>query len=245
MENRWSAEDVNDLDELDLLVYQSRLIGEEPSLVLWGGGNTSLKVTRTDFRGRQVKAMLVKGSGADMKSALRRDFPALRMDDILPLFELTEMSDDGMVEYLSHCVMDPGSPRPSIETLLHGFLPQNSVVHTHADAILSLTNTRNPHKVLAQVFGSDVIVVEYQRPGFLLSKEVANAVLKRPGARGLVLLNHGLITWGSTPQASYQSHVELISEAEQFLEARASAKVPFGGVKIGNYIQSCAKGSSL
>ena len=120
---------------------------------------------------------------------------------------------------------------PSIETLLHGFLPQNSVVHTHADAILSLTNTRNAHKVLAQVFGSDVIVVEYQRPGFLLSKEIAAAVLKRPGARGLVLLNHGLITWGSTPQASYQAHVALISEAEQFLEAKASAKVPFGGVK--------------
>ena len=231
MENRWSAEDVNNLDELDLLVYQSRLIGEEPSLVLWGGGNTSLKVTRSDFRGRQVKAMLAKGSGSDMKAALRRDFPALRMDDILPLFELTEMSDDGMVDYLSHCVMDPGSPRPSIETLLHGFLPQNSVVHTHADAILSLTNTCNPHKVLAQVFGSDVIVVDYHRPGFLLSKEVAAAVLKRPGARGLVLLNHGLITWGSTPQISYQSHVELISEVEQFLKARASAKVPFGGVK--------------
>lgn len=231
MENRWSTEDVNILDELDLLVYQSRLIGEEPSLVLWGGGNTSLKVTRSDFRGRQVKAMLVKGSGSDMKSALRKDFPALRMDDILPLFELTEMSDDGMVEYLSHCVMDPGSPRPSIETLLHGFLPQNSVVHTHADAILSLTNTRNPHKALSQAFGSDVIVVEYQRPGFLLSKEVAAAVLKRPGARGLVLLNHGLITWGFTPQASYEAHVELISEAERFLKVRASAKVPFGGVK--------------
>ena len=231
MENRWSAEDVKDLDELDLLVYQSRLIGEEPSLVLWGGGNTSLKVTRTDFRGRQVKAMLVKGSGSDMKSVLRRDFPALRMDDILPLFELSQMSDDGMVDYLSHCVMDPGSPRPSIETLLHGFLPQNSVVHTHADAILSLTNTRNPHKVLAQVFGSDVIVVEYRRPGFLLSKGVAAAVLKQPGARGLVLLNHGLITWGATPQASYQAHLALISEAEQFLKVRASAKIPFGGVK--------------
>lgn len=231
MENRWSAEDVKDLDELDLLVYQSRLIGEEPSLVLWGGGNTSLKVTRTDFRGRQVKAMLVKGSGSDMKSVLRRDFPALRMDDILPLFELSRMSDDRMVEYLSHCVMDPGSPRPSIETLLHGFLPQSSVVHTHADAILSLTNTRNPHKVLAQVFGPNVIVLEYRRPGFLLSQEVAAAVLKQPGARGLVLLNHGLITWGATPQASYQAHVALISEAEQFLKEKASAKVPFGGVK--------------
>ena len=231
MENRWSAEDVKDLDELDLLVYQSRLIGEEPSLVLWGGGNTSLKVTRTDFRGRRVKAMLVKGSGSDMKSALRKDFSALRMDDILPLFELSQMSDDGMVEYLSHCVMDPGSPRPSIETLLHGFLPQNSVVHTHADAILSLTNTRNPHRALAQVFGPDVIVLEYRRPGFLLSQEVAAGVLKRPGARGLVLLNHGLITWGATPQASYQAHVSLISEAERFLKERASVKVPFGGVK--------------
>ena len=102
--------------------------------------------------------------------------------------------------------------------MLHGFLPQNSVVHTHADAILSLTNTRNSHKVLAQVFGSDVIVLDYQRPGFLLAKEAATAVLKRPGARGLVLLNHGLITWGPTPQAGYQAHVELVSEAEAVRE---------------------------
>ncbi len=232
MQNRWSEEEAKGLSDLEFLVYQSRLIGADPALVLWGGGNTSLKVTQTDFRGRAAKSMLIKGSGSDMKSAQAKDFPAVRLDDVLPLFIRSDMSDEAMVEYLERCVMDPGSPRPSIETLLHAFLPQASVVHSHADAILSLTNTSDPQESLRGAFGTDVAWVPYRRPGFLLSKETALAALKRPGPKGVVLLNHGLVTWGPTPRAAYDAHIDLVTRAEEFIRQRAAGKLVFGGTKV-------------
>lgn len=231
MENRWADKEAEGLSERDLLVYQSRLIGADPALVIWGGGNTSLKVNRADFRGRSIKSLLIKGSGSDMKSAQAKDFPAVRLEELLPLFELREMSDEAMVDYLEHCLLDPGALRPSIETLLHAFLPQASIVHTHADAILSLTNTSDAPGVLHRAFGNDVTVVPYRRPGFLLSKEVAQAALKRPGAKGVVLMNHGLVTWGPTPKASYDSHIDLVAQAEDYIRRRSAAKHVFGGVR--------------
>lgn len=234
MENRWSDAEAEGLSELDLLVYQSRLIGADPALVIWGGGNTSLKVTRQDFRGRSTRAMLIKGSGSDMKTARPEHFPAVRMEDVLPLFELPEMTDESMVEYLEHCLMEPGSPRPSIETLLHAFLPQASVVHSHADAILSLTNQHDPVTVLHQAYGSEVVAIPYIRPGFLLSKQVAEAALGRPSVKGVVLLNHGLITWGSTLKASYDSHISLVTRAEEYVSRKGRGKVTFGGEWIAS-----------
>jgi rhamnulose-1-phosphate aldolase/alcohol dehydrogenase len=231
MLNRWKQEDAQGLSDVELLAYQSRLVGAEPALVMWGGGNTSLKVARRDFRGREVKAMLIKGSGSDMKAAQPRDFPAVRLEDLLPLYERAEMGDEAMVDYLERCLLDPGSPRPSIETLLHAFLPQASIVHSHADAILSLTNTPNPSGAIRAALGGDVVMVSYLRPGFLLSKQVAQAALSRPRAKGMVLLNHGLITWGTDTKSSYDAHIELVGRAEAYLAERAVGKLPFGGVK--------------
>ena len=148
MRNRWDDSQIREMDELDKLVYMSRLIGEDPSLVLWGGGNTSIKVTERDFRDRDVPAMWIKGSGSDLKSMVRRQFPRLNLDDILPLFQRESMSDEDMVAYLESCLMDPGSPRPSIETLLHAFLPYMSVAHSHADAVVALTNNQDAEAVL-------------------------------------------------------------------------------------------------
>ena len=104
-----------------------------------------------------------------LEIARREDFPALRLDDILPLYDLADIADDELVAYLDHCLLEPRSPRPSIETLLHAFISHASVVHTHADVVLSLTNTPAPHDVLAEVYGDEVGVVGYQRPGFSLS----------------------------------------------------------------------------
>ena len=234
MDVRWSEQEAKGLSELDLLVHQSRLVGADPGLVIWGGGNTSLKIKETDFRGRETRALLIKASGSDMKAVQRRDFPALRLDDILPLYDQADMADQDLVAYLDHCLLDPRSPRPSIETLLHAFLPHASVVHTHADAILSLSNTRSPHDVLARVYGSDVAVVPYQRPGFRLSRAVAEAARESPGCRGIVLLNHGLVTWGDTPKASYDAHIELVNRAEEFISERASGKAVFGGLGLND-----------
>ena len=231
MDNRWSEEEVQDLSELDLLVHQSRLVGAEPGLVIWGGGNTSLKVSETDFRGRETRTLLIKASGSDMKVAGPRDFPAVRLDDILPLYDLADMTDEDLVAYLEHCLLKPGSPRPSIETLLHAFLPHPSVVHTHADAILSLTNTRSPQDVLSRVYGGNVAVVEYIRPGFRLSKNVGEAVRNNPSVKGAVLLNHGLFTWGETTKLSYDAHIELVTLAEEHIQRQAKGKTVFGGLK--------------
>ncbi|PKB68300.1 MAG: hypothetical protein BZY82_01155 [SAR202 cluster bacterium Io17-Chloro-G3] len=231
MENHWSEEDTNGLVGLDLLVYQANLIGAEASLVLWGGGNTSLKVLSSDIRGRETKAMFIKGSGVNMELVQPRDFPAVYLEDVLHLFERTEMSDDAMVDYLARCLTDPSFPRPSIETLLHAFLPHAGVLHTHADTILSLTNNGRALEVIKEVFGNAVATVPYRRPGFLLSKEVALAALKNSSAKGAVLLNHGLVTWGSSAQSAYDIHIDLITQAEDFLQQQAIGKKIFGGLK--------------
>jgi rhamnulose-1-phosphate aldolase/alcohol dehydrogenase len=218
MQNRW-AETADDL--IEQLVYQSRLVGMEEDLVLWGGGNNSVKASATDLLGRTIEVMYIKSSGSDMKSIVPKQFPAVRLDYIAPLRARDEeMSDQEMVDYLARCLTDPASARPSIETLLHAFLPAPAVLHTHADAILSLTNTRAREETVRACFGDDVIVVPYRRPGFRLSRDVADAFDAHPAASGLVLMNHGLITWGATVREAYERHVALVTRAEEFQSSR-------------------------
>src|SRR5919197_5941154 len=148
MRSRWNEAEARDLSELDLLVYASRLVGAESSLVVWGGGNTSIKTTERDHRGREIPVLRVKGSGSDLKSVQKKDFPGVRMDDITALLDRQEMGDEEMVSYLAHALQEPGGVRPSIETLLHGFVDAPVVIHTHADAIVSLTNNDRPREIL-------------------------------------------------------------------------------------------------
>ena len=210
--------------ELEELVDQSRLVGAREDLVLWGGGNNSVKSQSTDLLGRPIDVMYIKSSGSDMKSIVPKQFPAVRLDYIAPLRARTEeMSDQEMVDYLTRCLVDPASARPSIETLLHAFLPARAVLHTHADAILALTNTRGREATVTACFGAEVVTVPYRRPGFRLSQEVAEAFDAHPHAAGIILMNHGLITWAETIQAAYERHIELVSRAERFLEKQASA----------------------
>src|SRR5713101_4332787 len=136
MKSRWSDADAAKLEGLDLLVYASRLVGAETSLVVWGGGNTSIKTVERDHRGREIGVLRVKGSGSDLKSIQRKDFPGVRMDDILALLEREDMGDQEMVSYLAHGLLDAGGTRPPIETRLHGCLPALPVIHTHADAVV-------------------------------------------------------------------------------------------------------------
>jgi rhamnulose-1-phosphate aldolase/alcohol dehydrogenase len=221
--------------EIEQLVHQSRLVGMEESLVLWGGGNNSVKSTAADLLGRPLEVMYIKSSGSDMKSIVPKQFPAVRLDYIAPLRTREEdMSDQAMVDYLAKCLIDPASARPSIETLLHAFLPAKAVLHTHADAILALTNTRGREATVRDCFGASVITVPYLRPGFRLSRLVADAFDAQPDAAGLVLMNHGLITWGETIEEAYAKHVELVTRAEEFVSgggARFSPPTRSGGLK--------------
>src|SRR5262244_923512 len=175
MRSRWNDGEATGLADLDVLVYASRLIGAETSLVVWGGGNTSIKRAERDHRGREVRVLRVKGSGSDLKSIQKKDFPGVLMDDILALLDRDQMEDQAMVDYFARALVDPSSPRPSIETPLHGFLPATAVIHTHADAIVSLTNNDRCAETLREVYGGEVVALAYLRPGFPIAKQVAQA----------------------------------------------------------------------
>ncbi|HYS92446.1 MAG TPA: class II aldolase/adducin family protein, partial [Candidatus Acidoferrales bacterium] len=232
MNSRWDDSAARDLSDLDLLVYASRLIGAETSLVVWGGGNTSIKRVERDHRGREVRVLRVKGSGSDLKSIQKKDFPGVRMDDVLALLERARMDDQAMVDYFAHTLLEPASPRPSIETPLHGFLPAPAVIHTHADAIVSLTNNDRCHEVLRQVYGNEVIALAYLRPGFPIAKQVAQAFEAHPGARAILLEKHGTICWGDRVKDAYLSTIELISRAEEAIAHQARGRIRFGGVEV-------------
>jgi rhamnulose-1-phosphate aldolase/alcohol dehydrogenase len=213
------------------LVYRSNIIGADRRVCNWGGGNTSSKTTVKDFRGRDVEVMFVKGSGSDLASMKAGNFTGLRMEDIRPLFELPEMSDEDMVAYLANCMIDAKHPRASIETLLHAFLPFKHVDHTHPDAIIGLCCADNGKQVAREIFGDRFVWVPYIRPGFTLSKMIAEGVLANPKAELVLMEKHGLVTWGETSEEAYAQTIKIISEAEAYIEARVNEDKLFGGVK--------------
>ncbi len=247
MRNQWSDADLARLPEFDGLLYASRLTGADTDLVVWGGGNTSVKRTETDFRGQSVRVLRVKGSGSDLKSIQVRDFPGVRLADVMPLRDRPSMDDAEMVAYLGQSLMEPGSARPSIETLLHAFLPATFIIHTHADAILALTNTPHGERWVREALGPAFVWVSYVRPGFGLSRIVASAVEACPGAVGVVLEKHGLVTWGETAREAYDATILACTTAEDFVDARRTG--PLGTLPrprpvLGNSAASPVGGSS-
>lgn len=232
MQNRWNDTNAGGLSPIEQLILMSRLIGADTDLVVWGGGNTSLKVRERDFRGRETYVLRVKGSGSDLKTIEAKHFTGIRMDDALAVQGRDDMSDEEMVAYLAHCQMSPTEPRGSIETLLHAFLPAAAVAHSHADAIVALSNNRRGAEAVREALGEKVIQIPYRRPGFLLSKEVGQAVRDHPEATGLVLMNHGLITWGATCRAAYDAHIALVTQAEEYLAEQRRGRVLFGGISV-------------
>jgi rhamnulose-1-phosphate aldolase/alcohol dehydrogenase len=216
---------------LEELVYRSNLLGADRRVCNWGGGNTSAKTTVTDFRGREIEVMYVKGSGSDLATMKARNFTGLRMEDIRPLFEREKMSDEEMVAYLGHCMIDASHPRASIETLLHAFLPFKHVDHTHPDAIISLCCADNGKELAREIFGDRFVWVPYVRPGFTLSKMIAEGVLNNPRAELVLMEKHGLVTWGDTSEACYAKTIAIINEAEAYIEARVDEERLFGGLK--------------
>ncbi|WP_123041057.1 bifunctional aldolase/short-chain dehydrogenase [Cohnella candidum] len=216
---------------LEELVYRSNIIGADRRVCNIYGGNTSAKTVVQDFRGRDVEVMYVKGSGSDLGSMKAGNFTGLRMDDIRPLFERDAMTDEEMVAYLGHTMIDAKHPRASIETLLHAFLPFKHVDHTHPDAIISLCCADNGKALAKEIFGDRFVWVPYVRPGFTLSKMIAEGVLANPKAELVLMEKHGLVTWGETSEACYAQTIKIINEAEAFIEARVNEAKLFGGVK--------------
>ncbi|GER85739.1 putative oxidoreductase YuxG [Thermogemmatispora aurantia] len=219
--NLWRDDDVRgqETDEVALLLYRSHLLGRDRSLANWGGGNTSVKLTQPDFRGRPTRIMWVKGSGSDLATMTMADFVPLRLDDVLPLEEREALSDEEMVAYLLHCLAEPGRPRPSIETLLHAFLPFAHVDHTHPDAILAFANAQNGRRLAEEVFGRRLAWIPYIRPGFTLARQVAQAVRANPEVELVILEKHGLVTWGDSARSCYEQTLRVVQEAEDFVAA--------------------------
>lgn len=230
--NLWDKQKAAQLNKgLDELVYRSNLLGTDRAVANWGGGNTSMKTMETDFRGREVEVMWVKGSGSDLATMKAGNFTGLRMEDIRPLFERDEMSDEEMVAYLTNCMIDSKHPRASIETLLHAFLPYKQVDHTHPDAIIGLCCADNGKELAKEIYGDRFVWVPYVRPGFTLSKMIAQGVLDNPKAELVLMEKHGLVTWGDTSEESYFKTLSIIQEAEDFIEARVNEAKLFGGLK--------------
>lgn len=232
MESLWSVRDAKGLAGVDLVVYTSRIIGANPSLVLWGGGNSSIKVNGRDHTGAPVRILWIKGSGSDMRTIAAKNFTPLRLDDLLPLMKREAMTDEEMVAYQMKSVLEPGAAKPSIETLLHAFLPSPHIYHTHADAICALTDTPNSRKVVEEVYGQEVAVVDYIRPGFLLSKWVGEAYQKNPNLKAIILDKHGLITWGDTAMEAYDLTISMVTQAERYAAKKGRGKLALGGMKV-------------
>ena len=228
----WQEEQAAKLAQgLDELVYRSNLIGTDRAVCNWGGGNTSMKTTVKDFRGRDVEVMWVKGSGSDLATMKAHNFTGLNLDDIRPLLEKAEMPDEEMVEYLSHCMIDSKHPRASIETLLHAFLPFKHVDHTHPDAIISLCCADNGKQIAEEIYGNRFVWVPYIRPGFTLSKMIAEGMKNNPNAELVLMEKHGLVVWGDTAKESYEKTIAIINEAESYINRTIETNQVFGSAK--------------
>ena len=231
-EDRWDDATGAGLEGLEALVYRSNLLGSDRALANQGGGNTSAKGTAVDHAGTERRVLWVKGSGTDLASITPAGFPALRLDEILPLRERESMDDATMVEYLLACGLVSNQPRPSIETLLHAFLPALHVDHTHPDAIIALTSSPEGHSLAEEAFGAEAVWLDYQRPGFEMSKRIAELLDANPSARAVLLEKHGLVTWGETPEESYRGTIEFVTRAVRALERAGEGRFGLGGNKV-------------
>ncbi|MFD2700314.1 bifunctional aldolase/short-chain dehydrogenase [Paenibacillus shunpengii] len=232
VQNLWDESNAGQLKEgLERLVYRSNLIGSDRRVCNWGGGNTSSKTVIQDFRGRDVEVMYVKGSGSDLATMKAGHFTGLRLDDIRPLMERDEMTDEDMVAYLANCMIDAKHPRASIETLLHAFIPHPHVDHTHPDSIISICCADNGREIAKEIFGDRFVWVPYVRPGFTLSKMIAEGVINNPQAELVLMEKHGLVTWGSTSEEAYAKTISVINEAESYIESKIDEASLFGGAQ--------------
>lgn len=240
--NRWSEEDaarwVADAgaDEADralaLRVYSSRLIGSDPDLVMHGGGNTSIKLTRPNLFGEAERVLHVKGSGWDLDTILAPGLPGVRLEPLLRLRALDRLSDEEMVNVQRQNLLDATAPNPSVETLLHAFLPHRVVDHTHATPFLILANLPNAEAVVREIFGKRLGIVPYIMPGFALAKAAAEVHEADPSVEGLLLLKHGHFAWGETARESYDRIVAHTNEVAEYLGLKGptfdgAARQPF------------------
>jgi rhamnose utilization protein RhaD (predicted bifunctional aldolase and dehydrogenase)/NAD(P)-dependent dehydrogenase (short-subunit alcohol dehydrogenase family) len=220
--------------ELALRVYSTRLIGRDPKLVLHGGGNTSVKAQTRDLTGVETQVLYVKGSGWDMAAIEPAGFPAVRLGPLRELRARAALTDDDMVRIQRALLIDPLSPAPSVETLLHAFLPATFVDHSHATAVLSLIDQPNAAALCAEVYDGRLGFVPYVMPGFALAKKAADVFEQNPKVEGLILDKHGIFTFGTSAREAYERMIEMVRLAEQRL--KKNRKAVFASAKLPNRV---------
>lgn len=214
--------------DLALRVYTSRLLGQDPTLVLHGGGNTSVKSVAAELTGERVEVLYVKGSGWDLERIEPAGFPACRLEALRRQCRLPELSDQDMVKGLRSQMLDPQSPTPSVEALLHAFLPHKFVDHTHANAVLTLVDQPNGAELAREAWGNGLLFVPYVMPGFVLAQRIVELEAELAKCELMVLDKHGIFTWGGTARESYERMIAAVDRAEQLIAKRrgAVASVP-------------------
>lgn len=227
MQNRWNDDDARACgdDPLQLRVYTSRLLGQDPALVLHGGGNTSVKALIHTFLGEEAEIVYVKGSGHDLATIGPEGFAPVRRSVLLRLAEMEDLTDTEIVREQRAGMLDPYAPSPSVEAILHGIIPFKYVDHTHADAVLTLTNTPRGADIIRELYGDRVLIIPYVMAGFKLAKAAYHAIqdVKDWSAlRAIILLNHGLITFADEPRQSYETMVAMVNEAQDYLRAHGA-----------------------
>jgi rhamnose utilization protein RhaD (predicted bifunctional aldolase and dehydrogenase)/NAD(P)-dependent dehydrogenase (short-subunit alcohol dehydrogenase family) len=231
MRNRWSDQEADQIlaqyapqwgSELALRTYTTRLLGSEDALVLHGGGNTSVKGTHRNVFGQEIPALFMKASGFNLRTIQPEGHTPLDLEYLKRVCALPALSDDAMAgEFMTHRLV-PNAAAPSIETLSHAYIPAKYIDHTHADAILVLTNQPDGDKLVREALGEGVALVDYVKPGFKLAKAVIAAYDAHPGCHALVWMHHGIMTWGETARDAYSAMIDLVSRAEDFSTRRAS-----------------------
>ena len=235
MKNNWSLieakkyinkyKNIGVSKDLALRVYTTRLLGRNSELVLHGGGNTSVKTSINDIDGKKYSVLCVKGSGWDMGEIEPEGLPAVKLNPLLSLKSKKYLSDEDMVSFQKRNLINIKSPNPSVETFLHAFLPFKFVDHTHADAILNVTNRPEGFKLCNKIFGDQVALVPYVMPGFMLAKKVYEIYAKNPKINCLILMNHGIFTFANDAQEAYSLMIKYVSQAEQAIKKLKVKKI--------------------
>jgi rhamnose utilization protein RhaD (predicted bifunctional aldolase and dehydrogenase)/NAD(P)-dependent dehydrogenase (short-subunit alcohol dehydrogenase family) len=229
MDSLWNdAEAARHPTEIGLRVYTSRLLGRDTTLVLHGGGNTSVKAKARNAVGEEEDILHVKGSGWDLETIEEAGFAPVRMAHLVKLARLESLSDPLMMNELATQVTRAGAPAPSVEAILHAILPYQYVDHTHADALLAVTNTPDGGKRAREIFGKDTVIVPYVMPGFDLARQCARlfAAESGPNTIGMVLVNHGIFSFGATAKEAYERMIALVTRAEDYLKKNGAWKLP-------------------
>jgi rhamnose utilization protein RhaD (predicted bifunctional aldolase and dehydrogenase) len=228
MQSRWNDAEAARFDgEIGQRVYSSRLLGSDSALVLSGGGNTSVKRRRVAGQDADGDVLFVKGSGYDLNSIGAEGFTALALEPLIELAELDELSDIEMARALRRAALNPDAPAASVEALLHAILPHRYVDHTHAEAVLALTNTPSGEEHIRRAYGDSVIVVPYVMPGHALGHLCAELLADEMSENtiGLVLLHHGLVSFGASARESYERTIALVTRAEEYLSAHGANEI--------------------